>query len=312
MRALKRPDRPANVSFGEYVAALVNEWGAFCSFCEKPLNFWLDLFRRDGNVVVQGSERADDWPDLFLACGDCIAATTGRAVGGVLWPDAEGILEKPFIYTLRTEVPFEVMTETPDAPGRTDLSGNVDLVLVQVRSGLDSRLASAAQATLDWFQLNGHHFNGDFTAPAVRVPYADYVAGMDQRPEQRRDVFVRAAEWARRAVTAYDSRSVEGALGVLERINHVVEASGYHSTWEAAIALTFEQTGTNVLAAVLDVLHSGAEEENPGDGSDFGHGRGGVGIPEGMAKLHEYWDQNQRNLNDRLDSLLPPDIDVRA
>lgn len=316
MRRLIRPNPPEEADFDAQAATLVNEWGRFCSFCEKPLDYRLELFHRQRGHLEPGEVGADDWPHLFLACGDCINAARGTIPGNVpcLWPDEDRMAADPFVYGLVPMVPRQVL----DAGGWVVMQDTVDLILVQVSSGVDEELEKAAASTLSLFRLNGHDFESDVSGPRVTVLGYEYLSGGDQRPLQRLAAYRDGLAAGRALVNAAEITSMPDYLrGVLELVLLTISTRGYHSTWKAAAELQLRQAGDKIYGAVLEAMEptpEKMEEEQtvpPGESENLGD----LEIRSGklIHLLDNQWtiDPGKRaKLDATLNGLLPSDGDI--
>jgi hypothetical protein len=71
----------------DFMLALFDAVGRYCSFCEKPLANSGNLFHKQRGIVTTGLTLAD-WPNLLLICEDCRGNMDAfDATKRYLWPD---------------------------------------------------------------------------------------------------------------------------------------------------------------------------------------------------------------------------------
>ncbi|MEF9387944.1 hypothetical protein V4890_20295 [Ralstonia solanacearum species complex bacterium KE056] len=208
---------------------LMNAFGHFCAFCERPLldESWV-WDARIGRCVDDAPGSAADWTHLYLLDRNCYEAQLAAAPvdpATLLLPDQPGAFDpsrpdSPLAYTLHRLT--RVLT---DETGRhTGPAEAIDCVVVTGRT-------PQAHATIDHFALNTAYYRAD--TQLLAIPEEAFLQLADRRMEQR------TLAWQRAADVAGKMRQVpRAALGyaLAEQLRLLVGAMGF---WSSCVSAAF-------------------------------------------------------------------------
>lgn len=301
MRIIVKPPAPPlqDTSYGEMARALGITVGRYCSFCEKALTYQLLLFHKQHGIVdVNAQLGLNDWPDLLLACGDCLDSVTAFAPGqqSYFWPDSAAATEVPFLYVPVDNIPVTALAPDGGVSGTTTMSA----VLVMISTDVSTQLQQDAARTASLFRLNGRFFNNNVQAPGFTWPYSEFVHPTDYRIQQRGDVYTRATEAARALARALPIREMSEAFprNEVAMIQGAIKGFGFFSTWQAAIATTLNSIDVKLLPALVSLLSGKPPDSSPRRKRNFSD------MEDGITKAPKVVETKRRKLQEVLVNLI--------
>ncbi|AXV79896.1 hypothetical protein CJO79_23895 (plasmid) [Ralstonia solanacearum] len=237
MRPLVRPVLPAAAAAMHAPSGLLmNAFGHFCAFCERPLldESWV-WDARTGRCVDDAPGAATDWAHLYLLDRNCYEAQlTAPPVdpATLLLPDQPGAFDpgrkdSPLGYTLQRLT--RVLTDEAGRP--TGRAEQVDCVVVTGKT-------PQAHATIDHFALNTAYYRAD--AQLLAIPEEAFLQLADRRMEQRTLAWQRTAN-----VAGKMPQAPRAALGyaLAEQLRLLVGAMGFWSSCVSAAFPVIENRG---------------------------------------------------------------------
>ncbi|OAI60796.1 membrane protein [Ralstonia solanacearum] len=228
MRPLVRPVLPAAAAAMHAPSGLLmNAFGHFCAFCERPLldESWV-WDARTGRCVDDAPGSAADWAHLYLLDRNCYEAQLAASPvdpAALLLPDQPGAFDpsrpdSPLAYTLQRLT--RVLTD--EAGRHTGPAEAIDRVVVTGKT-------PPARATIDYFALNTAYYRAD--TQSLEIPEEAFLQLADRRMDQRTLAWQRAAN-----VAAKMPLAPRAALGyaLAEQLRLLVGAMGFWSSCVSA------------------------------------------------------------------------------
>jgi hypothetical protein len=227
--------------------ALQDTIGAYCSFCELPINVTqavvskrLRRFKRQPTL--------DDWDDLLLACDYCQLHRSADVtdLASCLWPDTDATFSlgstSPFLYALK-DVTYIVTNGSADAP--------ISKPLVIVSANGASPDAARAQKTIDLFQLNTPFY--DARTNTFTISSADLQAQIDPRVDLRTEGWVIATETIATLQQAKAMTSSPAYYpGAIKLAASLAQATGFWSGWMTTVWQAFSDS-TLIRGLLLEI-----------------------------------------------------------
>lgn len=208
---------------------LMNAFGHFCAFCERPLldESWV-WDARTGRCVDDAPGSAADWTHLYLLDRNCYEAQLAAPPvdpATLLLPDQAGAFDpsrpdSPLAYTLQRLT--RVLT---DETGRH--TGPAESIACVIVTGKTPQ----ARATIDHFALNTAYYRAD--SQLLAIPEKAFLQLADRRMEQRTLAWQRAAD-----VAGKMRQAPRAALGyaLAEQLRLLVGAMGF---WSSCVSAAF-------------------------------------------------------------------------
>lgn len=238
MRPIDRDRTPPGFGLRDFTD-LLQGFGPYCSFCERPLPDEVWLWNKRAGSVFSSSSHPLIWPgwvwgDLLLLDRNCALSHKQRRhryrqrlVGRLLTPDDEELSfrhgeKSPIEYALKA-VSLVIIDE--DGAGVSRRNEEFALAIGHT---------DAAIRTIDHFALNTRYFTAgtDGNQDELRIPEADYLSALDRRVEQRTQVW-RMAESIARILSEASGTDQQSAL--IDEARLTIAAAGFWSTWATVL-----------------------------------------------------------------------------
>jgi hypothetical protein len=227
----------------DFMLALFDAVGRYCSFCEKPLANSGHLFHKKRGVVAF-ILALKDWSDLLLICEDCsgnmcIFDPTRK----YLWPDEYQTYvpsnpDTPYIYTSKST---KVVLTADDNPQQVLRTEQRDFVFVTPNPR--SPVGEQAGNMIELFKLNGAFFNNALDRPEIVIPASRQAQALDGRLEGRALALRRAFRAAQKFEIAKKTSGLASGVfyeSAIEYLEDMLPAVGYWSTWVATFWEIFQ------------------------------------------------------------------------
>jgi hypothetical protein len=239
-----------NPQAADFIVALFDSIGRFCSICEKPLSSSANLFHKGRGVVNSATLAKVEWAQLLLICEDCKGNMQSpfNPKRKYLWPDEYKTFDassstSPYVYRVR-QATYEI---TDNQTGNVLKTETRSYVFVEANPS--STVREGAQNVIDLFQLNSAYYNNQPRTPVISIP-ANATA-LDGRMNGRYNAYLRAKrsiEKVQESVAVYQLTATLGT-DIVEYLEMMLDATGYWSTWATAFWESFanQKTLTDLL-----------------------------------------------------------------